>query len=83
MTLHRIITPLMLPGIRSRLQDHDSNRPARAFVLFNLHDGSRKPSNLVIRCSTASESRRTNPFQIERLKSPDRPGLLVVASGAE
>ena len=44
----------------------------KAFVLFNLHnlyDGSPKLSNSVIRCSTASESRCTNPLQIEKLKS--------------
>ena len=46
---------------------------SRAFVLFNLHnlyDGSPKPLNLVIRRSTASESRRTNPFKLKNWEAP-------------
>jgi len=44
----------------------------RAFVLFKLHnlyDGSPQPSNSVIRCSPASESRRTNSFKLKNEKA--------------
>ena len=65
-----IIAPLMRPLmglaygslIAIRRAGKLDNRSVRAFVLFNLHDRCPKPSNSVIRCSTASESRRTNPF---------------------
>jgi len=61
---------------------HERGRSVRAFVLFNLHnlyDGSPKPLNLVIRCSTASESRRTNPFKWKKRKSPGRSVVVQFA----
>jgi len=58
-----------------RLHRKEGNSHRRAFVLFKLHnlyDGSPKPSNSVIRYSTASESRHTYPLKLKNRKALTR-----------